>query len=111
MRVCLTLHLVQGNLLVWQVCKPFWKPMRMAQCLLHCCRLVSKFRRWLESDGGGGPMAGAPLPPMEKRKEVLLERWHSHTMQCKSCQKVRPLELPEAQIFVPSFPLLLWAGC
>lgn len=85
--------------------------MRMAQCLLHCCRLVSKFRRWLESDGGGGPMAGAPLPPMEKRKEVLLERWHSHTMQCKSCQKVRPLELPEAQIFVPKFSLLLWAGC
>ncbi len=33
-------------------------------------------------------MAGQPLPPMERRKEVLLERWHSHTMQCKSCQQV-----------------------
>ena len=52
------------------------------------CRLVSKFRRWLEGEGGGGPMAGAHLPPMERRKEVLLERWHSHTTQCKSCQKV-----------------------
>ena len=35
-------------------------------------------------------MAGAPLPPMEKRKDVLLERWHSHTAQCKTCQKVGP---------------------
>ena len=35
-------------------------------------------------------MAGAPLPPMEKRKEVLLERWHSHTAQCKTCQRVGP---------------------
>ncbi|CAL5224943.1 g7712 [Coccomyxa viridis] len=50
-------------------------------------RLVSKFRRWLEGEGGGGPMARAPLPPMEKRKDVLLERWHSHTAQCKTCQK------------------------
>ena len=39
-------------------------------------------------------MAGAPLPPMERRKEVLLERWHSHTAQCKTCQKVLgPLKL------------------
>lgn len=51
-------------------------------------RLVSKFRRWLEGEGAGGPMAGAPLPPMERRKDVLLERWHSHTAQCKTCSKV-----------------------
>ena len=52
-------------------------------------RLVSGFRRWLESEGGGGPMAGMPLPPMERRKDVLLDRWHSHTAQCKTCQRVR----------------------
>ena len=34
-------------------------------------------------------MAGMPLPPMERRKEVLLDRWHSHTAQCKTCQRVR----------------------
>ncbi|CAK0787743.1 hypothetical protein CVIRNUC_010965 [Coccomyxa viridis] len=50
-------------------------------------RLVSRFRRWLENEGGGGPMAGMPLPPMERRKEVLLDRWHSHTAQCKTCQR------------------------
>ena len=85
--------------------------MRAAECLPHRCRLVSKFRRWLESDGGGGPMAGAPLPPMEKRKEVLLERWHSHTMHCKSCQRVRPLGLPEAQTFALTFPDAFVGGC
>lgn len=37
-------------------------------------------------------MAGMPLPPMERRKDVLLDRWHSHTAQCKTCQRVRCLE-------------------
>ena len=56
---------------------------------MRVCRLVSRFRRWLENEGGGGPMAGMPLPPMERRKDVLLDRWHSHTAQCKTCQRVR----------------------
>ena len=29
------------------------------------------------------------LPPIEQRKEVLLERFHSHTENCASCRKVR----------------------
>ena len=60
---------------------------------MYVCRLVSRFRRWLENEGGGGPMAGMLLPPMERRKDVLLDRWHSHTAQCKTCQRVR---FPEA---------------
>lgn len=66
---------------------------------MRVCRLVSRFRRWLEREGGGGPMAGMPLPPMERRKEVLLDRWHSHTQQCKTCQRVR---CPEAALPCPA---------
>ena len=58
---------------------------------------VRAFRRWLAiaSDRGNGPtntvnwpasMSGR-LPPLETDRRVLLDRLHSHTLQCTECSE------------------------
>ena len=50
---------------------------------------VSAFRKWIVDVAGGGPAwpKGMPtdLPPQETTREALLDRYHSHTINCKSC--------------------------
>jgi phenylpropionate dioxygenase-like ring-hydroxylating dioxygenase large terminal subunit len=50
---------------------------------------VSAFRKWITEIAGGGPAwpLGMPtnLPPQETSREALLDRYHSHTVNCKSC--------------------------
>ncbi len=69
---------------------------------LHVCcaclpllphRGVVLFRQWLEKLAGGYhniPWSGgvSTLPPLETKKEVLLDRLNQHTRQCPSCMKV-----------------------
>ncbi|CAL8461986.1 g1517 [Coccomyxa elongata] len=53
-------------------------------------RYVAKFRQWVDERGGGGPTQygpDSPLPPLETRKEVVLDRWNGHTKHCSHCQK------------------------
>ncbi|CAM9179351.1 unnamed protein product [Discosporangium mesarthrocarpum] len=51
---------------------------------------VRAFRRWLKDEAGGGPVwpmgKDAPLGPVLPR-EVMLDRLHSHTLQCSECSK------------------------
>lgn len=54
-------------------------------------RYVAKFRQWLDERGGGGPTPfdpNQPLPPLETCKEAVLDRWNTHTKNCKACQQV-----------------------
>lgn len=72
---------------------------------------VFELRSWV-NQYNAEPFAGVPLPP-RKPKEVLLERYHSHTKNCTSCQdalknlnRIRTL-LAVVTLFVGiSFPLL-----
>eukprot|EP00850_Spirogloea_muscicola_P024025 SM000425S15897 [mRNA] locus=s425:12918:16164:- [translate_table: standard] len=50
---------------------------------------VTAFRRWLATFGGERPFWGPsidPALPPTAPKEVLMERQHSHVLQCSSCQ-------------------------
>jgi len=50
---------------------------------------VSAFRKWIVDVAGGGPAwpkdMPTDLPPQETTREALLDRYHSHTINCKSC--------------------------
>ena len=50
---------------------------------------VSAFRKWIGEIAGGGPAwpknMSRDLPPQETTREALLDRYHSHTVNCKSC--------------------------
>ena len=50
---------------------------------------VSAFRKWIKDIAGGSPAwpkgMENRLPPQETTKEALLDRFHSHTVNCKSC--------------------------
>jgi phenylpropionate dioxygenase-like ring-hydroxylating dioxygenase large terminal subunit len=52
---------------------------------------VSAFRKWITEIAGGGPAwpkgMSTALPPQETTREALLDRYHSHTINCKSCAK------------------------
>jgi len=52
---------------------------------------VSAFRKWITEIAGGGPAwpkgMSRTLPPQETTREALLDRYHSHTINCKSCAK------------------------
>lgn len=48
--------------------------------------LVSTYRKWLQTKGGGGPMKKMSEPNSVTRRE-LLDRYTSHTSQCKPCQR------------------------
>jgi phenylpropionate dioxygenase-like ring-hydroxylating dioxygenase large terminal subunit len=47
-------------------------------------RYVTEFHRWL-NQYRADPFPGEPLPP-SRTKEELLDRYHSHTVHCKSCR-------------------------
>ena len=50
------------------------------------------FRKWLDAHGGQPQWAtgvSPALPPQEPRREVLLDRYESHTKHCSSCSTVR----------------------
>ncbi len=58
---------------------------------LGLCRFVTAFREWLDANGGSvgwAPGVSPELPPRETRREVLLDRYESHTKHCPSCMKV-----------------------
>ncbi len=44
---------------------------------------VKALHRWVQSNGGE-PFAGQPLPPRQNL-EALMDRYHSHTLHCRSC--------------------------
>ena len=44
---------------------------------------VAALHRWVR-DAGGDPFAGVPLPPRQEL-EALMDRYHSHTRDCRSC--------------------------
>jgi phenylpropionate dioxygenase-like ring-hydroxylating dioxygenase large terminal subunit len=50
---------------------------------------VSAFRKWTSQIANGGPAwpkgMSTALPPQETSREALLDRYHSHTKNCKSC--------------------------
>lgn len=50
---------------------------------------VAAFRRWLVAGGGGGPAwpEGMPheLPPRQRSREALLNRYEGHTKNCPTC--------------------------
>ena len=50
---------------------------------------VSAFRRWIKDIAGGSPAwpkgMENTLPPQETTKAALLDRYNSHTVNCKSC--------------------------
>lgn len=55
-------------------------------------RFVTAFRQWLDDNGGSvgwAPGVSTALPPRETSREVLLDRYESHTKHCSSCSKVR----------------------
>lgn len=55
------------------------------------CRFVTAFRQWLDDNGGSvgwAPGVSTALPPRETSREVLLDRYESHTKHCSSCSKV-----------------------
>ena len=78
-------------------------------------RYVAQFRKWLDERAGGVPTpypANAPLPALETRKEVVLDRWNQHTKHCAACMRVRLLlthkppllakyRLPQSAWYVP----------
>eukprot|EP00897_Mesotaenium_endlicherianum_P005418 jgi/Mesen1/4904/ME000244S04073 len=72
---------------------------------------VSAFRRWLNSYAGGGPAWGpgvvdAQLPPTPP-KEQLMERYHSHVEQCRSCRgALKGFRILQAALFSSSFLIL-----
>jgi len=43
-------------------------------------------RRWFDEHGGGGPFGDAPLPPRERNRRVLLDRWGQHAVHCAHCR-------------------------
>jgi phenylpropionate dioxygenase-like ring-hydroxylating dioxygenase large terminal subunit len=56
---------------------------------------VAALHRWINGNGGE-PFAGQPLPPRQGT-DVLMDRYHSHTVNCRSCstalrriQAIRP---------------------
>ena len=56
---------------------------------------VAALHRWINGNGGE-PFAGQPLPPRQAT-EALMDRYHSHTVNCRSCstalrriQAIRP---------------------
>jgi phenylpropionate dioxygenase-like ring-hydroxylating dioxygenase large terminal subunit len=46
--------------------------------------LVFEFRNWV-NQYQADPFLGQPFPPLQS-KEILLERYHSHTKNCATCQ-------------------------
>ena len=46
---------------------------------------VAALHRWLNANGGE-PFAGQPLPPRQNQ-EALMDRYHSHTVNCRSCSQ------------------------
>ena len=56
--------------------------------LLHRS-FVAAFRRWLVAAGGGGPAwqegTARELPPRQRKREALLNRYEFHTRNCPSC--------------------------
>ena len=66
------------------------------------------FRKWLDANGGQPQWAtgvSPALPPQEPRREVLLDRYESHTKHCSSCKKaceILPLKSPGPRLRSPS---------
>lgn len=53
-------------------------------------RIVIGFRKWLDANGGQPqwpPGVSAALPPREYKREVLLDRYETHTKHCSACRK------------------------
>jgi phenylpropionate dioxygenase-like ring-hydroxylating dioxygenase large terminal subunit len=48
-------------------------------------RYVFEFRQWL-SQYQSDPFPGQALPPRINRRDILLDRYHSHTQHCASCR-------------------------
>ena len=50
---------------------------------------VNAFRNWIVDVANGGPSwpegMSTKLPPQEETREALLDRYHAHTKNCKSC--------------------------
>ena len=50
---------------------------------------VNALRNWIVDVANGGPSwpegMSTKLPPQEETREALLDRYHSHTKNCKSC--------------------------
>jgi phenylpropionate dioxygenase-like ring-hydroxylating dioxygenase large terminal subunit len=73
--------------------------------------LVFEYRNWV-NQYQADPFAGQPFPPLQS-KEILLERYQSHTKNCAVCQgalkninRLRGLTLAIAIILGLSLPLL-----
>eukprot|EP00887_Chlorella_sp_A99_P007124 scaffold2.g7124.t1 len=55
--------------------------------------LVTAFKSWLYSKGGGGPfgplhrLGANAYPPRVADRRVLLDRWQAHTVTCASCRR------------------------
>lgn len=71
---------------------------------------VTAFRRWLSSFGGGRPTWGpgvSPQLPPTPPKEQLMERYHSHTKQCRSCRNaLTAFERLNTALWATSFLIL-----
>ena len=50
-------------------------------------RPTTEFRRWFNTEGGGGPFGRSKkrIAPLSRRE--ILDRYKSHTLQCKECLK------------------------
>ena len=48
--------------------------------------MIIGFRNWLGKFANGGPWGTNVQYPPKMEREELLERYHSHTKHCKSCQ-------------------------
>ena len=62
--------------------------------------MVVHFRRWLNSEAGGGPFGKTRSEEgIQLSREELLDRYKSHTMKCKVCQKALAMIKGAVQVF------------
>ena len=64
----------------------------LSSAVMRSRSFVAAFRRWLVAGGGGGPAwpKGMPreLPPRQRSREALLNRYEAHTKNCPTCLAV-----------------------
>ncbi|CAG9460724.1 unnamed protein product [Pedinophyceae sp. YPF-701] len=63
-------------------------------CPTSADKAIIAFRKWLDGPGGGGPQWAPGTPAADEReipREVLLDRYTSHTRDCKVCKKASAL--------------------
>ena len=50
-------------------------------------RPIVEFRNWFNTEGGGGPFGRSKKKMVPLSRREILDRYNSHTLQCKECQK------------------------